>query len=62
MRKKSAGFLELPRDILANRKLILNLSKNDFKAKFAGSRIVVLYMSFNQLLQFWYIGLYSTKR
>lgn len=34
---KENGIFEIPRDIAQNRKLIVSLSKNDFKKKFAGS-------------------------
>ena len=37
--KKSGGIL---REIAQNKKLIFNLSKNDFKAKFAGSYFGIL--------------------
>ena len=37
MGMKENGIFEIPRDIAQNRKLIVSLSKNDFKKKFAGS-------------------------
>lgn len=36
-------FLELPIDFVKNRKLILSLSKNDFKTKFAGSYLGIVW-------------------
>lgn len=36
-------FIELPIDFLKNRKLIVSLSKNDFKTKFAGSYLGIVW-------------------
>lgn len=43
MQEKRENMLQIPKDILENRKLILNLSKNDFKSKFAGSYFGVIW-------------------
>ena len=37
------GWLSIPREIIANKKLIMGLAKNDFRQKFAGSYLGVVW-------------------
>ncbi|MCR4797783.1 MAG: ABC transporter permease [Lachnospiraceae bacterium] len=41
--QKDAGWLSIPREIIANKKLIMGLAKNDFRQKFAGSYLGVVW-------------------
>ena len=51
-------FLELPVELLHNRQLIWNLSKNDFKTKYAGSYLGIIW-AFVQpvvtILVYWFV-------
>lgn len=49
--------LTLPIELLQNRKLIMNLAKNDFKTKYAGHILESYGRLYSQSLRFWYIGL-----
>lgn len=40
---QKGGFLQIPKEIIASRKLIFNLAKNDFKTKFAGSYLGIFW-------------------
>jgi len=53
--KKSGGIL---REIAQNKKLIFNLSKNDFKAKFAGSYFGIIWAFIQPIitiLVYWFV-------
>ena len=51
-------ILGLPLELYHNKGLILSLSKNDFKTKYAGSYLGIVWRLFSRLLQLWYTGLY----
>ena len=51
-------MLQIPKDILENKKLILNLSKNDFKSKFAGSYFGVIWAFIQPIITiivYWFV-------
>ena len=56
--KKIKKFLEIPMELLQNRHLIWNLSKNDFKTKYAGSYLGIVW-AFVQpvvtILVYWFV-------
>lgn len=65
------GILKIPFEIIQNRKLIFNLSKNDFKARFAGSYFGIIWAFVQPIvtvLVYWFVfgmalnpGTQSTK-
>lgn len=58
MQEKRENMLQIPKDILENRKLILNLSKNDFKSKFAGSYFGVIWAFIQPIITiivYWFV-------
>lgn len=69
--KEQRGATVILREILANRKLIFNLSKNDFKTKFAGSYFGIVWAFIQPIitvLVYWFVfekalnvGTQSTK-
>lgn len=69
--KKTVGFLEVPMEIWHNKRLTLNLAKNDFKTKFAGSylgRVWAFVQPIVTVFVYWFvfekalnIGTQSTK-
>lgn len=51
-------MLQIPKDILENKKLILNLSKNDFKSKFAGSYFGIIWAFIQPIITiivYWFV-------
>ena len=56
--KKIKKFLEIPMELMQNRHLIWNLSKNDFKTKYAGSYLGIIW-AFVQpvvtILVYWFV-------
>ena len=58
-RKSGDGsFFQIPREIIADRKLIFNLSKNDFKARFAGSYFGIIWAFVQPIvtvLVYWFV-------
>ena len=69
--KKTVGFLEVPMEIWHNKRLTLNLAKNDFKTKFAGSYLGIVWAFVQPIVTvfvYWFvfekalnIGTQSTK-
>lgn len=58
MSEKKAGLLALPVEIIQNRQLILNLAKNDFKTKFAGSYLGIVWAFIQPIvtvLVYWFV-------
>ena len=58
MQKKRESMLQIPKDILENKKLILNLSKNDFKSKFAGSYFGIIWAFIQPIITiivYWFV-------
>ncbi|MBR1571639.1 MAG: ABC transporter permease [Lachnospiraceae bacterium] len=56
--KKSVAFIEIIRELIENRKLIKTLSRNDFKAKFAGSFFGILWAFVQPIvtvLVYWFV-------
>ena len=56
--KKSVAFIEIIRELVENRKLIRMLSRNDFKAKFAGSFFGILWAFVQPIvtvLVYWFV-------
>lgn len=43
MNQKKEGFLSIPREVFASKKMVMNLAKNDFKTKFAGSYLGIIW-------------------
>lgn len=43
MNQKKDGVLSIPKEVLTSRKLVFNLAKNDFKTKFAGSYLGIIW-------------------
>ena len=56
--KRIKKFLEIPMELMQNRHLIWNLSKNDFKTKYAGSYLGIIW-AFVQpvvtILVYWFV-------
>ncbi len=55
---KSVAFIEIIRELIKNRKLIKTLSRNDFKAKFAGSFFGILWAFVQPIvtvLVYWFV-------
>ena len=51
-------FLTIPKEIIENRKLVWNLAKNDFKQKFAGSYLGIVWAFVNPIvtvLVYWFV-------
>ena len=42
-KKEKGSFLEIPREIITSRQLVFRLAKNDFKTKFAGSYLGIIW-------------------
>ncbi len=43
MSKKNGSLFEIPREVFSSKKLVFNLAKNDFKTKFAGSYLGIIW-------------------
>ena len=57
-KRKSLAFIEIIKELVENRKLIKTLSKNDFKAKFAGSFFGILWAFVQPIvtvLVYWFV-------
>ena len=51
-------LLTIPKEIIENRKLVWNLAKNDFKQKFAGSYLGIVWAFVNPIvtvLVYWFV-------
>ena len=56
--KNSSNIFTIPKEIIKNRKLIRNLSRNDFKAKFAGSYFGIVWAFVHPIitvLVYWFV-------
>lgn len=54
----SAKLAEIPREVLKNRRLVMSLSKNDFKTKFAGSYLGIIWAFIQPVitvLVYWFV-------
>ena len=52
------SLMSIPREVIHNRRLILNLSKNDFKTRFAGSYLGIFWAFVNPvitILLYWFV-------
>ncbi|MGP1597907.1 MAG: ABC transporter permease [Peptoanaerobacter stomatis] len=62
--KKSGSVLQLVTDLNNNRTLIWNLAKNDFKTKYAGSYLGIIWAFINPLITiliYWFVFQYGLK-
>ncbi len=56
--KKAKSFIQIPIELYQNRKLIANLAKNDFKTKFAGSYLGIIWAFVQPIvtvLVYWFV-------
>ncbi len=69
--KTGLGFLEIPREVWKNKRLTFNLAKNDFKTRFAGSYLGIVWAFVQPIITvfiYWFVftkalnlGTQSTK-